>query len=91
MASITLNADKERVSQVISNLLSNAIKFTTKEEGRIYVTAEKKSFETIVRVKDTGQGIDPEILPKLFTKFTTKSSSGTCLGLFISKSIIEAH
>ena len=91
MASITLNADKERVSQVISNLLSNAIKFTTKEEGRIYVTAEKKSFETIVRVKDTGQGIDPEILPKLFTKFTTKSSSGTGLGLFISKSIIEAH
>jgi signal transduction histidine kinase len=89
--SITLNADKERVSQVISNLLSNAIKFTTKEKGTIYVTAERKSFETIVRVKDTGQGIDPEILPKLFTKFTTKSSSGTGLGLFISKSIIEAH
>jgi signal transduction histidine kinase len=40
---------------------------------------------------DTGQGIDPEVLPKLFTKFTTKSSSGTGLGLFISKSIIEAH
>lgn len=89
--SITLNADKERVSQVISNLLSNAIKFTTKEKGTIYVTAERKSFETIVRVKDTGQGIDAEILPKLFTKFTTKSSSGTGLGLFISKSIIEAH
>ena len=89
--SITLNADKERVSQVISNLLSNAIKFTTKEKGTIYVVADRKSFETIVRVKDTGQGIDPEILPKLFTKFTTKSSSGTGLGLFISKSIIEAH
>jgi signal transduction histidine kinase len=89
--SITLNADKERVSQVISNLLSNAIKFTTKEKGTIYMTAERKGFETIVRVKDTGQGIDPEILPKLFTKFTTKSSSGTGLGLFISKSIIEAH
>jgi signal transduction histidine kinase len=57
--SITLNADKERVSQVISNLLSNAIKFTTKEKGTIYVTAERNSFETIVRVKDTGQGIDP--------------------------------
>ena len=89
--SITLNADKERVSQVISNLLSNAIKFTTKEKGTIYVVADRKSFETIVRVKDTGQGIDAEILPKLFTKFTTKSSSGTGLGLFISKSIIEAH
>jgi signal transduction histidine kinase len=86
---ISLYADKERISQVISNLLSNAIKFTTK--GTIRVTAERKGFETIIRVKDTGQGIDPEMFPKLFTKFTTKSSSGTGLGLFISKSIIEAH
>ena len=42
-------------------------------------------------VKDAGTGIDPEILPRLFTKFATKSTSGTGLGLFISKSIIEAH
>jgi nitrogen-specific signal transduction histidine kinase len=47
--------------------------------------------EVIVSVKDTGNGIDPEIFPKLFTKFVTKSQSGTGLGLFISKSIIEAH
>jgi two-component system, OmpR family, sensor histidine kinase VicK len=45
----------------------------------------------VISVKDTGQGIDSEILPKLFTKFTTKSKSGTRLGLFISKSIVEAH
>ena len=88
---INLNADKDRIAQVISNLLSNAVKFTTKEKGTIYVTAEKKNSEAIVSVKDTGRGIDPEILPKLFTKFATKSSSGTGLGLFISKSIIEAH
>ena len=44
-----------------------------------------------VSVKDTDQGIDPEIMPRLFTKFTTKSQTGTGLGLFISKSIIEAH
>jgi signal transduction histidine kinase len=87
--SISLYADKERVSQVISNLLSNAIKFTTK--GMIRVTAERKGSETIIRVTDSGQGIDPEVFPKLFTKFTTKSSSGTGLGLFISKSIIETH
>jgi signal transduction histidine kinase len=87
--SISLYADKERVSQVISNLLSNAIKFTTK--GTIRVTAERKGSETIIRVTDSGQGIDPEVFPKLFTKFTTKSSSGTGLGLFISKSIIETH
>jgi signal transduction histidine kinase len=89
--SIIVNADKDRIAQVISNLLSNAIKFTTKEKGTINVTAEKKDSEAIVTIKDTGQGIDPEILPKLFTKFATKSSSGTGLGLFISKSIIEAH
>jgi signal transduction histidine kinase len=89
--SIILNADKDRIAQVISNLLSNAVKFTTKEKGTIYVTAVKKDSEAIVSVKDTGQGIDPEILPKLFTKFATKSSTGTGLGLLISKSIIEAH
>jgi signal transduction histidine kinase len=53
--------------------------------------AEKKDSKAIFTIKDTGWGIDPEILPKLFTKFATKSSSGTGLGLFISKSIIEAH
>jgi signal transduction histidine kinase len=90
--SIILNADKERISQVISNLLSNAIKFTTKEKGTIHVTAENKGSEVVVSVKDTGQGIEPEMTSRLFTKFATNSSSGgTGLGLFISKSIIEAH
>jgi signal transduction histidine kinase len=89
--SIVVNADRGRLAQVISNLISNAVKFTTKEKGSILVLVEKKESEVIVGVKDTGQGIDPEILPKLFTKFATKSSSGTGLGLFISKSVIEAH
>lgn len=97
--SIIVNADKGRISQVISNLLSNAIKFTAttkneKEKGTITVTAEedKKDSEVIISVKDTGQGIDPEILPRLFGKFVSKSStSGTGLGLFISKNIVEAH
>ncbi|HKG42208.1 MAG TPA: HAMP domain-containing sensor histidine kinase, partial [Nitrososphaeraceae archaeon] len=52
---------------------------------------EKKDNHILVSVKDTGTGIDPEILPRLFTKFATKSFEGTGLGLFISKSIIEAH
>jgi signal transduction histidine kinase len=51
----------------------------------------KDNNELIITIRDTGQGIDPEILPNLFRKFATKSSSGTGLGLFISKSIIEAH
>jgi signal transduction histidine kinase len=89
--SVILNADKERIVQVISNLVSNAIKFTTKEKGTIHVSADKKDSQVIVSVKDTGQGIDSEMLPRLFTKFATKSNMGTGLGLFISKSIVEAH
>jgi two-component system sensor histidine kinase VicK len=88
---IIVNADKGKIAQVVSNLLSNAIKFTTNDKGTLYVITEKKDSEIIVSLKDTGQGIDLEILPKLFTKFATKSLSGTGLGLFISKSIIEAH
>lgn len=91
--SIIVNADKGRVSQVISNLLSNAIKFTTtRGKGTICITVEKKDVEVVISVKDPGQGIDPEILPRLFMKFVTKSpTAGTGLGLFISKNIIEAH
>ena len=91
-----VNADRERIIQVISNLLNNAIKFTEeKGGGEIYVTAEEKEKDdqevVIVTIKDTGVGIDSEILPRLFTKFATRSQTGTGLGLFICKSIIEAH
>ena len=55
------------------------------------LSGDAKSQEIIVTVKDTGSGVDPEILPRLFTKFATKSQSGTGLGLFISKNIIESH
>jgi signal transduction histidine kinase len=85
-----VKADKVRMYEVISNLLKNAIKFT--KEGTITIAAEKMDYnEAVVGVKDTGKGIDPEIFPRLFTKFATKSFEGTGLGLFISKSIIEAH
>jgi signal transduction histidine kinase len=89
-ADIFIEADKGRITQVISNLLSNAAKFTT--EGSIMVSTERKSSQIVISVKDTGTGIDSGILPKLFTKFATKSETGgTGLGLFISKSIVEAH
>lgn len=93
-----VRADKSRLIQVISNLLSNAIKFTKK--GIISVNVEKqvkekekgiKQDEAIIRVKDMGVGIDPKLLDRLFSKFATKSFAGTGLGLFISKSIVEAH
>ena len=86
---IFIEADRGRLNQVVSNLLNNAIKFT--KEGIIITTAEKKDIHVVISIKDTGTGIDPEILPKLFTRFATKSETGTGLGLFISKSIVEAH
>ncbi|MFL6471919.1 MAG: ATP-binding protein, partial [Nitrososphaeraceae archaeon] len=97
---IFVEADKTRISQVISNLLNNAIKFTQMEKSEeahiILVTLEENKYddnskEVIVSIKDTGIGIAPEIMPRLFTKFATKSEKGTGLGLFISKSIVEAH
>ena len=98
---IFVQADKGRIIQVINNLLNNAIKFTQK--GTISISLESKKKQDgddgggdndyiLIIVKDTGKGIDPGILPNLFTKFATKSESrGTGLGLFISKNIIEAH
>ena len=90
---LLVEADRGRLIQVISNLLSNAIKFT-KEEGTITVDTEKRSNDMdllLVRVKDTGTGIDDDIMPRLFEKFVTRSEKGIGLGLFISKNIIEAH
>ena len=86
---IVVEADRMRISQVVSNLLGNAVKFT--KQGTVYISADSKDGEAIVSVKDSGTGIDPEIVSRLFTKFTSKSQTGTGLGLFISKSIIEAH
>jgi signal transduction histidine kinase len=95
---IFVEADKDRIIQVLSNLLSNAIKFTN--QGKISINLFEKNDdnyeedgrkEVIVSVTDTGSGINSEILPRLFSKFTSKSYQGTGLGLFICKSIINAH
>ncbi len=88
---IFIEADKGRINQVISNLLSNAIKFTNEGTVSITAAAVPNNNEIVVSISDTGPGIDSEILPRLFTKFATKSTTGTGLGLFISKSIIDAH
>ena len=100
---ILIQADKGRITQVISNLLSNAVKFIKAGRGgTVIVDIEKKRVRrtgqenkeydaVVVSIKDDGPGIDPEIMPRLFTKFAAKSDIGTGLGLFISKSIIEAH
>lgn len=90
---LLLNADKNRISQVIFNLINNALKFTS--EGSIMISADKiigsDGKMAIVSVCDTGSGLDSDIMPRLFTKFSSKSFSGTGLGLYISRNIIEAH
>ena len=87
---LIVKGDKNRITQVLSNLINNAIKFTRK--GSICVSVERQiNGEVIVSVIDTGIGIDLEIIPYLFKKFVSNSFSGTGLGLYISKSIIEAH
>ena len=88
-------ADKNRITQVIFNLLSNSVKFTESGSITVDVTLEKDQLKNIhyvvVSISDSGQGIDSEILPRLFTKFASKSFEGTGLGLFISKSIVHSH
>jgi two-component system sensor histidine kinase VicK len=90
---IVVYADRGRIAEVISNMLDNAIKFTPK--GNITISAEVKNNnhrdEAIVVIRDEGTGIDGEIASRLFTKFATRSEKGTGLGLYISRSIVEAH
>jgi signal transduction histidine kinase len=68
-----------------------SVSVLVRPESKYGGNGDNSKDEVIVSVSDTGNGVDPEIFPKLFTKFITKSQSGTGLGLFISKSIIEAH
>jgi signal transduction histidine kinase len=86
---LKVTADRSRLTQVFTNLLENASRFTDK--GSIAIAVQKQAGEIVVSISDTGRGIDQEILPKLFTKFATKSEKGTGLGLYICKAIVEAH
>ena len=101
---IIVNVDKTKIAQVLSNLLNNAVKFTKDQpEGTISISCQRKDDDyeednnnnyVIVNVKDRGKGIDHEIFPRLFSKFTTTSISsdhGIGLGLFVSRAIIESH
>ncbi|HSA73782.1 MAG TPA: HAMP domain-containing sensor histidine kinase [Nitrososphaeraceae archaeon] len=84
-------ADKEKIFEVFANLVNNAIKFTKQGTIIINLKKEDKTNQAIVTVKDSGPGIDPDIIPHLFSKFKTKSEKGLGLGLYISKNIVEAH
>ena len=86
---LMVKGDRERIQQVISNLINNALRFT--KEGAIIVKTQVIDGLAQIAVKDTGSGIDPEIMPRLFEKFATKSEKGTGLGLYISNNIVQAH
>lgn len=89
-------ADSARLHQIIWNLLSNAVKFTP-HGGRIHVRVEQDGSDARFTVKDTGQGIDPEFLPRVFDRFrqadssTTRSFGGLGLGLAIVRHLVELH
>ena len=89
LADISLEGDRDKLFRVITNLLGNSAKFT--KEGVISIQMQKEGDTAVITVKDTGTGIDSDIMPRLYTKFATKSDKGTGLGLYISKKIIEAH
>ncbi len=119
LESFVVEADKTKISQVLSNLLRNALSSIRlragNEEGRIIITVDRteksaqeynfreandngdpssssdRNDEIIVSITDNGQGIPPDVAQNLFTKFVSGSDSGTGLGLYISKNIIEVH
>jgi signal transduction histidine kinase len=95
---IFIQADRYRISQLIANLVSNALKFVKPHVGLVSISIDKKEDVVavgqqvaLVNVKDNGTGIDPDIFPRLFEKFASKSFKGTGLGLFICRSIVKAH
>jgi signal transduction histidine kinase len=93
---VYIEADAIRLAQVFSNLLNNAAKFTP-EGGHIRLSAERQGDEITVSVKDSGIGIQPEMLPRVFEMFAQaeplyeRSREGLGIGLWLVKSLIEMH
>ena len=90
---LKINADPERLFQVLSNLIGNAIKFTP-AQGKIGVAAMSNGDDIVFSVRDSGKGIAPEQLPHIFDRYWTAKEGnalGTGLGLYISQGIIKAH
>lgn len=90
---LQINADPERLFQVLSNLIGNAIKFTPRL-GNIGISAMSNGEEIVFAVRDSGEGIAPDQLPHVFDRYWTKGENnptGTGLGLYISQGIVQAH
>ncbi len=94
--SLPMNADPVRLAQVLGNLLTNAAKYT-ETNGRIWLTAEREGTQAILRVRDNGIGIAPDMLPHIFELFVqvdqaaTRSQGGLGIGLTLVKNLVEMH
>jgi signal transduction histidine kinase len=88
---IMMECDRGKVGEVLFNIIDNAMKFVDEREGSVAVSTHMSGPNVLVSVRDNGTGIDPSIKDKMFEKFTTRSEKGSGLGLFIAKSIVEAH
>ena len=94
--SLLLDADPVRLAQVVGNLLTNAAKYT-EPNGRIWLTAERDGDEAVLRVRDNGIGIAPDMLPRIFELFvqvdhaSTKAQGGLGIGLTLVKNLVEMH
>jgi PAS domain S-box-containing protein len=90
---LSVEADRTRIAEVISNLIDNALKYTSCEDGpgQIVVSSWKQDGNAVIRIRDSGPGMDKESMSRLFTKFFTMSKSGIGLGLYVSKMIVDAH
>jgi len=88
---LMIDCDRGKIGEVLFNLIDNSMKFVDEREGSILVSTRLSGPNVMVSVKDNGTGIDPSIKDRMFEKFTTRSEKGSGLGLFIAKSIVEAH
>jgi signal transduction histidine kinase len=92
-----MTADRDKLKQVIVNLIDNSLKYTPSGKIEATLSFDKAKHKFVFKVKDTGIGIAPEVLPRLFQKFSRAGNAnktnirGTGLGLFVAKQMIEAH
>jgi signal transduction histidine kinase len=91
-----VNADQGKIKQVLSNLIDNSVKYTPKGSVHVWITHSSPK-KVLLSISDTGVGINPDVLPRLFEKFTRAPDAsktnimGTGLGLYVAKKMIEAH
>ena len=92
---VYVRADNDRLDQILSNLLTNAVKYTS--AGQVHVAVNTEGDKVVVRVKDTGIGIAPEVLPRIFDLFAQSHQSrdraqgGLGIGLHLVKQLVELH